>query len=370
VLTPLLLASACHRDSDEDNTNHNGNINSNADGGVVDAMSFDACVTLTETATPMRGPADVIFVIDNTPSMEDELAEVRANMNAFSQKVHDDGLDLHIVLISCLPEDCGSHDNWHGICVEPPVGAVGGCPEGGPYDDSNPPAYLHVSTPVPSRGGLSAVVSTHDQWGHMIRDNSAKHVVVVSDDSDDWTAQQFIDAFVALDSRFEGFQAHGIYSFMSKEDACAISDTEPCCIFAAPDGEGTVYRDLVEATGGISGDMCLQDFDPVFDVLAGAVVESAELSCEWTIPAPPDGESLNPAMINVEFINSQQESYFIGRVFAASDCGNVAQGWYYDDAVPPTTIYVCPQTCTWIKGDPGARMVLHFGCDQYVAPVL
>jgi len=375
IVGVALGAVACRGVDDGSNTNgnlNNDSLNNNSgqlDGGFVDASPFDGCVSVSETATAGRGPADVIFVIDNTPSMEDEIAEVRANMNAFSQRVADEGLDLNIVLISCLPEDCGIHTDWHGICIDAPVGAVGGCPVGGPWDDTNLPHYLHVSEPVPSTGGFAKVLSTYPQWSSMIRDNSAKHIVVVSDDADDTAAQDFVDALIALDSRFIGFQGHGIFSYLSKEEACAISLTEPCCIFSAPDGEGVEYKDLVSITGGLSGDMCLQDFDPVFDQLGGAVIESATLSCEWEIPPPPAGEDLNPNLVNVEYIDSGATSYFIGRVFEASDCANVAQGWYYDDNMNPTMVYVCPQTCEWIQGEAGSQLTIHFGCEQYIAPV-
>ncbi len=370
----VLGVAACSGNDDDTNDNQNSNSlnnnNSMLDAGFVDATPFDGCVSVSETATAGRGPADVIFVIDNTPSMEDEIAEVRANMNAFSQLVEDEGLDLHIVLIACQHDDCGIHDEWHGICIEAPVGAANGCPAGGPYDDSNPPTYLHVSEPVPSTGGLAKLLSTYPEWSSMIRDNSAKHVVVVSDDNDDTAAQDFIDALVALDSRFLGFQAHGIFSYLSKEAGCAISTTDPCCIFSAPDGEGVVYKELVALTGGLSGDMCLQDFDPVFAELGGAVIASATLSCEWEIPPPPEGEDLNPNMVNVEYIDSNSQSVFIGRVMSLADCSTVAQGWYYDDNTTPTQVLVCPQTCEWIQGEEGSQLTIHFGCDQLIAPVL
>jgi hypothetical protein len=372
---------ACHSSEGTDLNSNNVNNSSNnlnntnnlsdagTDSDFSDALDFDGCVAVEEEATLGRGPADVIFVIDNTPSMGDEIEDVRANMNAFSQMVIDDGLDLHIVLISCQHDDCGAHEDWHGICIDAPVGAVDGCIEGGPYADSNEPNYLHVSEPVPSTKGLFTVIDTYDRWSSMIRDDSSKHIIVVSDDNDEYSAQQFIDELTALDSRFVGFQAHGIYSFLSKEDACAISDTEPCCAFSSPEGEGSVYRDLVDLTGGLSGDMCLQNFQPVFAELGGAVVDSAVLSCNWGIPDPPEGEELDYTKINVEFISSQTESYFIGRVDTVADCANVSQGWYYDDNVNPSIVYLCPTSCDWIQGDEGSQITVHFGCEQYIAPV-
>ncbi len=33
----------------------------------------------------------------------------------------------------------------------------------------------------------------------------------------------------------------------------------------------------------------------------------------------------------------------------AADCSTVAQGWYYDDNMDPTQLFVCQQTCDWIQ---------------------
>ncbi len=330
-------------------------------------IDFLECVGVTEVASNRRGPADVIFVIDNTPSMYNEIEMVRANMNELSDMVEAEGLDLHIVMISCLPGDCGTHDDWFGICIDPPVGADGGCPEGGPWNDTNPPGYLHISEPIPSTKGLSKAIETYDLWKDMVRPGVSTHFVFISDDGDDWTAAQFNTELLALDPAFAGYKAHGIFSYLSKEAACAISDTHPCCIYAAPDGEGAVYRDLAALTGGVTGDMCLQDFDPIFNEFAEAIIESAALSCEWEIPEPPVGETLESDLVNVWFQEATGTDTIIGRVDFADQCSLVSSGWYYDDPLSPTTIFLCPQTCEWIQGHEGSSIQIQFGCETQEA---
>lgn len=366
--TPGLSDGAEDQDASMDdggNSTTDGGDTSGSDITKTDGGSFsddfEQCTAVNETAQNTRGPADVIIAIDNTPSMYNEIEEVRANMNRFSQMVQDEGLDLHIILISCRSGDCLSNTNWHTICVEPPVGKLGACEDD--TDDSNPPIYLHVNSKVESRKGLESIVDTYAQWKDMLRPDAAKHVIVVSDDNDDWTAEQFNTSFLALDERLAGYQFHGIYAFMSKQDACDISPDEPCCEFSAPDGEGVVYRELAELTGGLSGDMCLQDFDPVFDQFADAVVASARLNCHWSIPDPPDGEDLDPNLVNVKFIDDTAEAFLIGRVSGPEICDQVAHGWYYDDADNPSTIFVCPQTCDWFQGKAGAQVSVEFGCE-------
>lgn len=337
------------------------------DAGDPGDATFEGCVAVGEVAKNTFQPADVIFAVDNSPSMRDEIEWTRQNLNAFSQKIADEGLDPHIVMISCLPGDCDGHPNNWGICVDDPLGALGGCPDGGPYADSNPPAYVHIDLRIPSQKALSRIIDTYDQWKPSLRPTAVTHFVVITDDGSEWTAQQFEDALAGLSPAVTNYHFHGIFSFLGKEDACAISTSEPCCTYAAPSGEGVAYKELVSDTGGVGADLCAQDFDPVFQQFATSVIASAQLSCEWVIPAPPSGETLNPNMVNVDFIDGDGNRTRIGRVSSAADCANVENGWYYDDPASPTKVLVCSSTCTWIQGKPGAKIDIQFGCATEVA---
>ncbi|MDJ0765080.1 MAG: hypothetical protein QNJ97_19010 [Myxococcota bacterium] len=331
-----------------------------------DTDSFEECVAVNELAENVFQPLDIVFTIDNTPSMLDEINEVRENMNHFSNEIIQSGLDVRIILISCLPGEC-DNDKFHGICIDPPLGDEGGCPEDGPYSDTNLPTYLHVSERVPSVKGLERTIETYPQWAEMMRPGAVKHFVIVSDDTDETLPDAFIQGLQALDPlMFNDFQFNGIFSYMSKDAACAISQDEPCCEFAAPEGQApdwTVYKTLVEMTDGVSGDLCLQDFDPVFEELAESVIDSAMLSCEWVIPDPPEGETLDPNLINMAFVAGDGTVHLLGRVDSVDSCENADNAWYYDDPNDPTMVYVCPQTCAWIQGDPNAEIMIQFGCE-------
>lgn len=352
-----VLALGCQDPSDDDDD----------DTSAGDDDSFDECTGVSQTAGNTLGPVDVVFAIDNSPSLEDEIAEVRAHMNDFSQMVGDSGVDHNIVILSCLPGDCGN-ENFFGVCIDPPLAIAGACDSYPASDDSNPPHYLHISERIPSTKGLDRIIETYPEWQSMMRPGAPKHFVAISDDNEDHTAEWFDTELLALDAGFAGYTFHGIFSYLSKEDACDISNTEPCCTYAAPEGEGTVYKDLVAQTGGVSGDLCEQEFQPVFDALGTAVVGSATLSCEWVIPEPPEGMDLDPALVNFVFTDDDGVSTVIGRVDSEADCANVEHGWYYDDPDNPTMVYVCPQTCAWIQGFETATVVIEFGCESAIAP--
>jgi len=116
-------------------------------------------------------------------------------------------------------------------------------------------------------------------------------------------------------------------------------------------------------TGGVSGNMCLQDFDPVFDELASAVIASAKLNCQWAIPELPEGQSLEPDLVNVEYMDGEGNTFSFGRIASPENCSQVEHAWYYDQPNSPSTIHVCPQTCNWIQGQIDAKMEVKFGCE-------
>ena len=365
--------------SGEDGTDGTGADGTSGSDGTFpaddgDVVMFDECAALSEFAHNIYEPADVIIAVDNTPSMFNEIEEVRENLGRFSQMVRDQGLDMRVVLISCRTGECLVHEEcdfppcWHTICIPEPLGAPGACESGS--DDTNLPEFLHVDAVMPSLKSLERIIWAYEDYAGALRTNAVRHIVVVSDDNDYWSADQFEAELANLDPSFEGYRFHGIYAFMNKYEACEIDRDAPCCIYAAPDGAGTVYRDLVERTGGVAGDMCLQDFDPVFDELAEAVIESVGLSCEWGIPAPPDGDALDPGLVNVLFIDPEGNPHPIGRVASAADCGDVLHGWYYDDPANPTEVLVCPQTCDWIMDFEGAAMKILFGCESVPEPLM
>ena len=195
----------------------------------------------------------------------------------------------------------------------------------------------------------------------MRRPFALTHIVAISDDSESMSATEFREALAGLDPPVNEFVFHGIFSALSKDDACAISSSEPCCTYAAPDGEGVQYRELVETTGGVAADLCAQDFDPVFVQFAESVIAHSELGCEWTIPSPPPGEVLDPNLVNVEF-NSGDNSTDFGYVASPEECGDLDNAWYYDDPGNPQRVLVCPDTCKYIRAAPVPSLAVTFGC--------
>ena len=319
--------------------------------------STGECAAIAEQAMNKKQPADILFVIDNSGSMQIEAGSVKANMNAFSTKIINSGIDVHVVLISDIAGDTG-------MCIAPPLGG-GGCPA----QDNNLPTFLHINDSVGSNNALQKLLDHHADWKDQLRPDASKHIVVVSDDNSDLGANAFDAAFKALDPGYKDYKFHAIVGQKSidSDPLWCLNSVENglCCGFTA--AVGKVYIDLINKTGGVYGDLCKQDFTPVFTTLSTEVIQNAGLACEWEIPKPMDEDIIDYEKVNVEFDDGKGNVLPIGKVDSPAACADVTDGWYYDDPNTPTKILVCPQTCAKIQIAPMASMAIKFGCETIIA---
>ncbi len=295
-----------------------------------------ACATATTEATLVKQPSDIVFILDNSGSMSLEASWVQQNMNSFSQQIAASGVDFHVVVLSSYP------GSGNGICIDPPLGA-GGCPK----TDTKLPTFLHVNQSVASSNGLSLCLSTYPKWKSALRTGAAKHIIIVTDDNSSLSASSFQTQLLALDPpTFTGYKFHGIFCFTDCSSAAEV---------------GSVYKTLVQQTGGVSGDLCKQDFKPVFDQLATAVVAGSKVACDLAMPEPPEGKKVNLDQVSVQVVPSPgAPAQKIPHVNDAAQCGS--GGWYYDSATAPTKIILCPTTCTWAQGLTQAKVTVGLGC--------
>jgi len=310
------------------------------------------CAAVSDTAMVGIQPADIIVVVDNSGSMSLEAGFVQQNMNVFSSQIFLANIDAHVVLISADNEASDA-----GICIPQPLGS-GACP-----DDTNLPGYLHIPDGVGSNDALQKILQHYATWAPQMRPTASKHIIVVTDDDSDLSATDFHAQFLALDPSHAGYRFHAIASPEDPILACLAQTS--CCplppipLSAALSAE---YLELTALTGGIFGNLCEQDFGPIFNQVSMQVVSGAALACEYEIPPPPDGQDFDPDRVNVEFENGAGGTLEIGRVDTPAACAGVSDGWYYDDPTAPTRIVLCPQTCDTIQGFANASVSIEFGC--------
>ncbi|MCA9629726.1 MAG: VWA domain-containing protein [Myxococcales bacterium] len=347
----------------------------NGGGGGLDPDA--ACEAVSQKAEERFQPADIIWAIDTSGSMVEEANSVQQNINAFSSQIVASGVDVHVVMLAGYPF-------WPlpGICVPQPLGS-GQCPA-----DSKAPNFLHVQQSfIDSVDALRKLVARYNDYRLMLRPDSLKYVVVVTDDNSatspdgsstgdpgayDNNPQQFVTDYSNLDPSLlknpdgsPAWKFSAIYAFTQCANAARV---------------GTVYKDVVNATGGIHGDICScppgqlaacqQTFQQIFNELATKISQGAvPLDCEWGIPPPPQGQSFDANRVNVEFTdqdNGSKETIY--RVNDQASCDPTLGGWYYDDPNNPTRVIACPATCNKVKSVVQGQVDIAFGCESVVIP--
>lgn len=316
-------------------------------GPPTDLNPDAACTSVSQKAEKrLGGKADIIWVLDNSGSMLTESGGVQQNMNFFSGFITSTGIDVHVVAVTSGPPLLNLIPPY-GICVAPPLGSGKPCP-----DDSNPPLYTRV-TPnggqVDSHNALDQLMTTYPQWQSVIRPDSVKTFVVVTDDEANPTPTA-ADFTTFWNQKWAGstWRFSGVFCKTNAPNCANIS---------------TTYASLVDQTGGIYSDMSAPDWNAVFQKLgAGIVADAKPVDCEWQIPPAPTGQTFDPGLVNVQFTPTSGIVETIYAVGAATDCQAATGGWYYDNPASPSHVLACPSSCTKMQADQNAQVDVSFGC--------
>ena len=90
---------------------------------------------------------------------------------------------------------------------------------------------------------------------------------------------------------------------------------------------------------------------------------TAVVGCTYNIPAPPAGQALDPAKVNVTYTDSKGKVTSVLQDPPGTDCAKGA-GWQYSS--DGKQIDLCGSMCTSVKAEPGGRLQVLFGCATLV----
>lgn len=294
------------------------------------------CEPVTVSVSHSTQPAGVIFLVDNSPTMGEEAAEISARLNMFATLLSAQ-IDTTLVMISAYPED-----DPQGVCVDPPLGN-GGCPA----SDNNPPGYIHIDLPVTPLNAISHLFVTYDQWADALPMGAKRHIVVVSDGDTGVAVGDFQESFTMLDPelnasfRFHVSVAHG---------DCEAGTTP-----------GNNYRAHAMASGGFAHDLCTQDYGQFFQGLTGRILNDVGDRCRWEVPEPPEGVTFHPDYIEL-LIDADGLLTSFPRVESEDQCNAAATGWYWENPVTTDVMLACPGTCELLLDFAVVASSVRFGC--------
>jgi hypothetical protein len=313
-------------------------------GNAGSCSTGDAGWCAEEITRAENWRADVLVIVDTSPSMAEEVPEVEAALNGFAERIRASQVDLRLALLAAPPRGQVSGPS---ICVPAPLGS-GACPPQG--DDTAFPSFFHHSTAaLDEQTDVVAVLrSTSPEVAQFLRPDVKTALVIVSDGNGSSDLQssywdpQFMPTFVQ--TKFSA-----LYAFT------------PC---AGSRAEGTVYRALVRSTGGAQGDLCSEPIKSALNRVADDVV--AQQICE--VPLPPNSRTIDGFDVRVLFTadGAPEEVNYVGALEA---CDPLRGGWYDIPRNPEGHVRrLCPATCAAFRADPNSTVTTQLACDRPPIP--
>ena len=115
--------------------------------------------------------------------------------------------------------------------------------------------------------------------------------------------------------------------------------SSPCYSYNVGNGSGTVFIDVLKE------------------------IQKAAVGCTFNLPVPDSG-ILDINKIDVVYTpGGGGAPQTLTRVTDQSQCSTApGQGWHYDDNINPTQIILCPDVCTAVSADSGAKIDVELGC--------
>ncbi|MEO7330799.1 MAG: hypothetical protein ABI193_19645 [Minicystis sp.] len=313
--------------------------------GAVSADS--ACAA--DVVVGKKRPIDIIWAVDTSGSMSEEIVQIKANLNTqFADVLGASGLDYQVIMIA--NKGTGNFQ----VCAAAPLGGFN-C-------GANPPLYHPVNQTVASTNALALILSTYDNanvalnWSKLLRPSAVKVFIAVTDDNSSLAGATFDTQLLAkMPAGMFGSAAARDYVFYS---IIGVSANNPAVKCPSAVNTGAQYQVLSNLTGGKMFPVCAADYSPIFNAIATGIV--GDLACELTMPVPSGGGAIDPANVAMTFTPSNAAAQGLPHVMNAASCNG--DGWYYDNNAAPTKLLLCPTTCTTVKADPGGKLDILVGC--------
>ena len=343
------------------------------------AGCVDLCVD--EAAVKVKRPVDVIFVVDNSGSMSEEIAGLEQNINTnFAQVMESSGLDYRVLMVT----QHGNNSTY--VCVAPPLSGTNNC-SGPPVEV--PGKFYHYSVNVQSHDALCKLEDTFfgntpdaynlhpGGWSTVVRPEALKVFIPMTDDgtSCTWNGNNYNDGntvmggqtvavdwdadLLALSPSQFGTQAdrnyvlHGFLG-MGPKDPNSPADpwlpTDPATVTECTPGAvdpGTGYQWLAKGTEGLRFPLC----DPsgygamMVDIVNDTVNKVSE-PCAFEVPQP-QGKTVDPDKLRLIYTPTVGNPVTFEPVADLAACGASTEAFYVDTGV----IHLCPDTCTPVEAD-------------------
>jgi hypothetical protein len=307
------------------------------------------CVTEVYTAGLQSRPIDIIFVIDNSGSMREEIEAIEANINANFAAIMDAAqIDYRVIMVTQHGEG-NAFDA--AVCISAPLSGTSCAPIPDSPVESN--RFFHFDTKISSDDSFSKILSTYSGWSSWLRDDAFKVFIGFSDDNSAMNPERFEASLLALEPPQFGVPGgrnyvwHSVVGLWPREPSdSAYGPNEALQNFVCQTAEnsGDAYQKLSIVTGGLRYPVCNTDtYDAIFRAAAVEIIDDATISCSLRRLSAPDGFGVDDSRTALE-LTAGGTTRTITRVNAMGDC--VSNGFYITDY----SLELCPTLCAQVEG--------------------
>jgi hypothetical protein len=337
--------------------------------------------------------------------MSAEIQDVEKQINQNFSTIIDGAMpaiDYRVIMVS----DFG-HNDAERICIATPLGGIPDNDMDG-HCDSIPPQpvntakFFHQSTFVNSYNALCKLMDMYsgadeynlqpNGYSEVLRADAFKFFVAITDDrvscirnnttyednnsvasaqaaGDQWDADLLAMAPAHFGSATE--RNYSFWSIVSLEPYlptvsapygiphppnAVLAPITPVKCAPSSANPGTGYQHLSMLTGGYRYPTCGLDYTNIFTLMAQGVIEGAAVPCEYEVPEPPMGETIDLNTVIVEY-TSGGITVSLSQIAGPANCD--ASKFYIENDI----IKLCPEACALIQADEEADVNILFGCN-------
>jgi len=314
--------------------------------GSTGSGSFDECATSEVEGEPI--PVKMYIMFDKSGSMLSDMkwSGAKTALTVFFQD--DDSAGLEVAL-RFFPDDdpkagCNESACNAGACATPlvPLGKLNALPA---HSDPHQKALVTALDGKEPKGQtpMHAALAGATQWAKQQAGPDHNTVVVLVTDGDPNGCVNDIDTIAALAA--DAQTSAGVLTYAIGMDGADKSKLDKIAVAGGSTtsfmiNKGTVHKDLANALKEI---------------------RKSKLACSFPMPTSDDPlDTIDSNQINVVYVAGGSSEQVIGQVASMAECAS--GGWYYDDPSNPTTIELCPSSCSAVQGDADAVVRVVVGC--------
>ena len=314
--------------------------------GGGDSGGADTCAA--EEVQAETVPLNIIVLLDRSGSMAqpvDLWTPVEAALNDFFSDPNSAGIN---VSMSFFPIDSPPDNNTCNIShYDPAHVPFTDIPANASVLASAISAENPLGTDTPTYGALYGTLQQANAYQDLHLDEVVVVVLASDGDPNGCTGTQNDPSTIAGIAQI-ALNYNGVRTFVIAIQGANVANLD---IIAAGGGTGQAF----DVTGNTS--QFKQKMEEIREQL---------VACEFVIPAPTYPDEFDPLKVNVEYTpggsNTPEE---FPQADNLQDCGD-EDGWYYDDPINPTKVFLCPKSCERVQLDTDANVKILFGCPTRV----